>query len=81
MIYKMSLKQSDAVKTKGLLCARPNVQEFLCPFSENSLVIEGRVSMNPAVEETSLHSTCSTIQHALWPINADHTYYAVQLMV
>ena len=52
-----------------LLCARPNVQEFLCPVSEIAKLIEGRVNMNSAVEQTSLNSTRRAIERALWPLH------------
>jgi hypothetical protein len=61
MIYNVSWKQSDALEMKVLLCARPNVQEFLCPVWEIAILIEGGVNMNSAGEETSLHSTRSAI--------------------
>jgi len=50
MIYNTSRMQSDAVEMKMLLCARPNVQEFLCPVWEIAILIERRVNMNSARE-------------------------------
>ena len=58
---------------KVRLCARPNVQEFLCPVWEIAILIGGRVNMNSAVEQTSLHSTRRAIERALWSPNRRKT--------
>jgi hypothetical protein len=44
---------------KVSLCAVPCVEEFLCQVWEIAILIDGRVNMNFAVAETTLHSTPS----------------------
>jgi len=51
VIY-LSWRQSDRVEMKVRLCARPNVREFLCSVWEIAILMEGRVNMNSAIEET-----------------------------